>query len=83
MEKKTVTWTHPITKETEEVEVGSDRARELKKKMNEAGLWAHNDPDIPEGCMTHEEFCAFLDKEKVKTSEERYQEYLNRKSIQK
>ena len=40
----TKTWTHPLTKETEEVEIGSDREKELLDKMHECGIWAEDDP---------------------------------------
>lgn len=50
----TKTWTRGDG-QTEEVEVGSAREQELNQKLHEAGLWASDDPNLPEGCITVDE----------------------------
>lgn len=83
MEQEIITWIHPISGETEEVIKEGPRYIELKQKMNEVGFWSDDDPDKPEGCMTHEEFCKYLDQRKAMTADELLEEYNNRKNNSK
>lgn len=48
----TRTWTHPITKESETVEIDSPRDKELMQKLNDSGWYTADDPNKPEGCIT-------------------------------
>jgi len=66
----------------EEVEIGSDREKELDKQLNDAGLYREDDPNKPDDCLNAFEFSEFLDREKAKPTEQRFEEYKQWKSKQ-
>ncbi len=52
---------------TEEVEIGSEREQELRKALNDSGLYEADDPNAPIGAIP---FSEYMDSEQYKIDRE-------------